>query len=70
MIALKLHGNVQKSVYSFWPFADIDILAQSVVSSLSMLFLPKYIYFSKVTEIINLLIFQSPITKDAFWTEI
>ena len=38
-----IHGHVQNSVYSFWPFADIDTPTHFVVSSLSMLFLPKYI---------------------------
>ena len=36
----------------------------------SMLFLPKYIYSSKITWVIDLLVFQSPITKDTLGTEV
>ena len=56
-------GHVQNSVYSFGPFVDIDSPTNFVVSSLSMLFSPKYIYCSRITWVIDLLIFESPIMK-------
>ena len=41
--------HAQNSVFSFWPFVDTDTTTNFVVSSLPMLFLPKYIYCSKIT---------------------
>ena len=55
---------------SFWVFVDIDTLTQFVISSRSMLLLPKYIYCSKITKVIDILAFQSSIIKDSFETEI
>ena len=65
-----LYGHAQKSVYSLWAFVDIDILTQFVISSRPMLFLPKYIYCSKITKVIDILAFQNSILKDALGTEI
>ena len=63
-------GHVQNSGYSFCPFVDIDTPTHYVVFRLSMLFLAKYIYCSKITKVIDVLFFQIPVTKDAFGTEI
>ena len=65
-----LYGHAQKSVYILWAFVDTDILTQFVISSRSMLFLPKYIYCSKITKVIDILAFQNSILKDALGTEI
>ena len=45
-----IYRHVQNSVYNFWPFVDIDTPTNFEVSSLSMLFLPKYVYCSKITN--------------------
>ena len=48
-----INGHVQNSVYCFWPSVDIDTPTHFEVSSLPMLFLPKYIYCSKITTKVN-----------------
>ena len=39
----------QNSLYSFWPFVNIDTPSHLVVSSLPMFFWPKCIYCSRIT---------------------